>query len=72
MIIKHYVTTIVGVSSFCLGIWLDKKYNKFNASHKIPGFKIFDAVNADSVITNNQQLIINNEHRISEVKYLCF
>lgn len=68
MISKH-INTVVGVSSFCLGIWLDRKYREFHTAHKIPGFKIFDAVNADSVLSNNQQLI-NNEQRISEVRYL--
>lgn len=67
MIIRH-ITTVVGVSSFCLGIWLDRKYREFNKCLEIPGFKIFDAVNADSIVNNNQQLMINNEERISEVR----
>lgn len=66
MIVKH-ITTIVGVSSFCLGIWIDKKYREYKESNIIPGFKIFDAVNADSNVPNNSQLIINNEQRISQV-----
>lgn len=69
MISKH-ITTVIGVSSFCLGIWLDRKYKEFNTIYKIPGFKIFDAVNADSVINYNQQQIIYHEQRISEVRYL--
>lgn len=67
MIIKH-ITTIVGVSSFCLGIWLDRKYREYKTFYKMPGFKIFDNVNADNVVTNDQQLIINNEQRISQVR----
>lgn len=68
MIVRHITTAVVSVSSFCLGIWLDRKYGKFNScSCTIPRFQIFDAVNADSVINNNR-LIVNNEHRISEVR----
>lgn len=68
MIVKH-ITTIVGVSSFCFGIWIDKKYREYKASYKVPGFKIFDAVNADSIVPSNSELIINNEQRISQVRY---
>lgn len=68
MIVKH-ITTIVGASSFFFGIWLDKKYREYIASHKVPLFKIFDAVNADSIVPSNSQLIVNNEQRISQVRY---
>lgn len=66
MIFKH-LTTVVGVSSFCLGIWLDRKFREYNLNHRIPGFQIFDAVNADNIVTNDQELIANNELRISQV-----
>jgi len=73
MFFKHFTTAVVGVSSFCLGVWLDRKYKKFDLSvYSVPGFQIFDAVNADSVINNNQQLIVNNEHRISEVRQTIY
>lgn len=62
------ITAVIGVSSFCLGIWMDRKYRELKLSHSIPGFKIFDAVYADGIVTNNQELIINNEQRISQVK----
>jgi len=69
MIIRHITTTVISVSSFCFGVWLERKYRAFNFPHCTNiAFEIFDAVNADSVINNNQQLIINNEHRISEVR----
>jgi len=64
---KH-ITAVVGISSFCLGIWMDRKYRELNASHRVPGFKIFDAVYADGIVSNNQELIINNEQRVSQVK----
>lgn len=63
----RHITTVVGISSFCFGIWLDRKYREFNSFHKLPGFDIFDAVNADSIITNDQQQA-NYEQRISQVK----
>lgn len=66
MIIRYI--TAVGVSSFFLGVWLDRKYREFKTILKIPGFQIFDAVNADSIVNNNQQLIINHEERISQVR----
>jgi len=65
---KH-ITAVVGISSFCLGIWMDRKYWELNASHRVPGFKIFDAVYADDIVSNNQKLIINNEQRVSQVKF---
>ncbi|VVC28673.1 Hypothetical protein CINCED_3A016571 [Cinara cedri] len=65
MIVRH-ITTVVGVSSFCFGIWANRKYREYNALCKIPIFKIFDAVYADNV-TNDQQLISNNEQRISQI-----
>lgn len=64
------ITTIVGISSFCLGIWLDRKFREYNESYKMTRFKIFDAVNADDIVTNDQQLITNNEQRISQVRYI--
>lgn len=70
MITRH-ITTVISVSSFCLGIWLDRKYREFNWPRKIPGFQIFDAVNADSNV-NNQQLIIKNEQRISQVRCILY
>jgi len=66
------VTAVVGISSFCLGIWMDRKFRELNALHRIPGFKIFDAVYADGIVTTNQELIVNNEQRISQVKYTYF
>lgn len=71
MIFKH-MTTIVGVSSFCIGIWMDRKYREYKESHRIGGFKIFDAVNADSIVPNNSELIANNEWRISQVIYTIY
>lgn len=65
MIARH-ITTVVGVSSFCLGIWFDRKYRAINAHQKTPGLQIFDGVNADSIITNDQ-LLPTNEQRISQV-----
>lgn len=66
MIARH-ITTVVGVSSFCLGIWFDQKYKTFNVQQKIPGLQIFDGVNADSIITNDQ-LLPTNEQRVSQVR----
>lgn len=51
---------------------MDRKYRELNALHKIPGFKIFDAVYADGIVTTNQELIVNNEQRISQVKYTYY
>lgn len=65
---KHTITTVVGISSFCLGIWMDRKYREISLSNKIPSFQIFDAVNADSIVTKDQQLI--NEQRVSQVRLL--
>lgn len=70
MTIKCITSVVVGVSSFCLGIWIDRKYREYNISHRIPGFKIFDAVYAESNVLNNQQLIINNEQRVSQVRFM--
>jgi len=67
MFTKH-ITAVVGISSFCLGIWMDRKYRELNAFHRVPGFKIFDAVYADGIVSNTQEVIINNEQRISQVK----
>lgn len=70
MTFRHITTAVVGVSSFCLGILIDRKFRGLNTS-QIPEFKIFDAVNADSAVTiDNQQLIIKNEQRISEVSFI--
>jgi len=69
---SRHITAVVGISSFCLGIWMDRKYRELNALHRIPGFKIFDAVYADGLVTNNQELIVNNDQRISQVKYTYF
>lgn len=66
---SRHISAVVGISSFCLGIWMDRKYRELNALHSIPGFKIFDAVYADGLVANNQELIVNNEQRISQVKY---
>jgi len=66
---SRYITAVVGISSFSLGIWMDRKYRELNSLHRIPGFKIFDAVYADGIAINNQELIVNNEQRISQVKY---
>lgn len=51
---------------------MDRKYRELNTLHKIPGFKIFDAVYADGIVTTNQELIVNNEQRISQVKYTYY
>lgn len=68
MITRH-LTTVVGVSSFCLGIWLDRKFREYNSNRsRIPGFQIFDAVHADNSVANNHELIANNEQRISQVR----
>lgn len=69
MIVRH-LSAIVGVSSFCFGIWFDRKYRQFTASNsnKLPILQIFDAVKADSIITNDQQLTLNNEQRVSQVR----
>lgn len=67
MTLKHLTSVVFGVSSFCLGVWIDRKYREYSFSHRVPGLKIFDAVYADSNVTNNQQLIANNELRISQV-----
>ncbi|CAI6345086.1 unnamed protein product [Macrosiphum euphorbiae] len=64
---SRHITAVVGISSFCLGIWMDRKYRELNALHGIPGFKIFDAVYADGIVANNQELIVNNEQRISQI-----
>jgi len=72
---SRHITAVVGISSFCLGIWMDRKYrelSELNTSHRIPGFKIFDAVYADGIVANNQELIINNnnnDQRISQVYF---
>lgn len=65
MLARH-ITTVVGVSSFCLGIWFDRKYRAFSAQQKTPGLQIFDGVNADSIITNDL-LLPTNEQRVSQV-----
>jgi hypothetical protein len=70
MTIKCVTSVVVGVSSFFLGIWIDRKYREHNISHRIPGFKIFDAVYAESNVVNNQQLVINNEQRVSQVRII--
>lgn len=62
------ITTVVGISSFCLGMWLGRQFREYNV-YKMPRFKIFDAVNADNIVTNDQ-LITNNEQRISQVRFV--
>lgn len=68
---KHTITAVVGISSFCFGIWIERKYKDFNTLYRSPSFKIFDAVNADSIITKDQQLN-NNEQRVSEVSFIHY
>lgn len=71
MYFKHFTTTVVGVSSFCFGILIDRKIRGLKTSKIIPEFKVFDAVNADSALTiDNQQLIVKNDQRISEVSFI--
>lgn len=72
MTLRHVTSVVFGVSSFCLGIWIDRKYRDYNVSFRVPGFKIFDAVYAESNVNNNQQLIIKNEQRISQVRLITY
>ncbi|XP_050523907.1 endonuclease G, mitochondrial-like [Daktulosphaira vitifoliae] len=62
---KSFTLTVVGVSSFYFGMW----WNKFNTSSNpyISSFKIFDAVNADNVVSMDSQITSLKEQRISQI-----
>ncbi|XP_050423596.1 endonuclease G, mitochondrial-like isoform X2 [Adelges cooleyi] len=64
---QTFSAAIVGVSSFCFGVLWDSKFKNLQSSNYVSTFKIFDAVNADSIVPIDHQTILTKEQRVSQI-----